>query len=87
MSKSMFCKYENRGNAVAEFTGIGAIGIGAAGLQLPVRKDPKGLELSLHRSALRNLGHLIRRLMRLCSQRMVPERSENRSMSGTQNPL
>ena len=76
------------GSAAALSTGIGVTYIDTAGRQLSTRKGPLGLEHPLRRSVPNDLGHMVHRLLRLCSQRTKtePRGNSNRSKNGRRSP-
>ena len=76
------------GSAAALSTGIGVTYIDTAGQQFSTREGSLGLEHPLRRSVPNDLGHMVHRLLRLCSQRTKVEPRENskRSKNGRRNP-
>ena len=76
------------GSAAALSTGIGVTYIDTAGQQFSTREGPLGLEHPLRRSVPNDLGHMVHRLLRLCSQRTKVEPRENskRSKNGRRSP-
>ena len=76
------------GSAAALSTGIGVAYIDTAGQQFSTRKGPLGLEHPLRRSVPNDLGHMVHRLLRLCSQRTKtePRENSNRSKNGRRSP-
>ena len=76
------------GSAAALSTSIGVAYIDTAGQQFSIRKGPLGLQHPLRRSVPNDLGHMVHRLLRSCSQgkETEPRENSNRSKNGRRSP-